>query len=187
MLTAPPGRDGVSGRRYAGGRTGALPRTRRRSIRDSRDRSSPSRSQGNHLGRAAWFMHPRRRAGQSPSVTRSGSSRFVGGARTGPRGDYCTGGSSGRGDKGPGRPVAGGRSRPGATRIYDLPVLRTCLNNGKDATTKATEPRMCTPTGIRGHSGARTRRRVPAAAQPTAPWAGRCSTTVSEEGMNTLS
>jgi hypothetical protein len=27
----------------------------------------------------------------------------------------------------------------------------------------------------------------PPTAQPTAPWAGRCSTTVSEEGMNTLS
>ena len=27
----------------------------------------------------------------------------------------------------------------------------------------------------------------PPTAQPTVPWAGRCSTTVSEEGVNTLS
>ena len=49
-------------------------------------------------------------AAHHPSVTRSGSSRFVGGARTGPQGDYRTGGSSGRGDKG-----QGGRS-PGVVR-----------------------------------------------------------------------
>ena len=100
-------------------------------------RQARPRPQGNRPGRAAWFMHTRRRAGLNPSVTRSGSSRFGAGARTGIQGGYGTGESSGRRDKG-----QGGRS-PGVVRrqprwephgYTTFQVLPTYLNNGKDAT-----------------------------------------------------
>ena len=66
--TPPPHRGRMTvrwggGRRYAGGSAGVLPRTRRRSICDSRNPSRPAcdrRVTG--PGEAAWFMYTRRRS-----------------------------------------------------------------------------------------------------------------------------
>ncbi len=106
-----PARPGsVSGSRYAGGSVGVLPRTRRRSICDSRNPSSPSATAG-QPPRSSCMVHAHAKTGLIEPVrhqVRQQPVRGRGPDRT--QGGYRTGESSGRHDKG-----QGGRS-PGVVR-----------------------------------------------------------------------